>query len=174
MVVKTTGLNPQFQHKNRVSNICTESMLNTMFISVSNDLPKTSYIKMINIWLIFNLLFPFIEVLLHTYMDLLRDEEDRNINHHGTTIKPGGDDNESSVIKVNPVPTTKSMDLVSRDEEIQVNALKRHYAALNQTKKNQRKLETCRRFALIYIPILAIFFVCVYWTVGLRQAEFFN
>ena len=146
----------------------------TIFISVFNDLPKTSYIKMIDIWLIFNLLFPFIEVLLHTYMDLLRDDEDRNINHHGTAIKPGVDDDESSVIKVSPLPTTKSIDLVSRDEEIQVNALKKHYAAPNKTKKNQRKLETCRRFTLIYIPILAIFFVCVYWTDGLRQAEFFN
>ena len=33
-----------------------------MFISVSNNLPKTSYIKMVDIWLIFNLLIPFFEV----------------------------------------------------------------------------------------------------------------
>ena len=43
-----------------------------MFINVSNNLPKTSYVKMIDIWLIFNLLLPFIEVLVHTYMDTLR------------------------------------------------------------------------------------------------------
>ena len=47
-------------------------VLTTMFISVSNNLPKTSYVKMIDIWLIFNLLLPFIEVLVHTYMDSLR------------------------------------------------------------------------------------------------------
>ena len=34
------------------------------FISVSNALPKTSYIKMIDIWLIFNLVVPFLEVIL--------------------------------------------------------------------------------------------------------------
>ena len=33
-----------------------------MFISVSGDLPKTSYIKMVDIWLIFNLIVPFFEV----------------------------------------------------------------------------------------------------------------
>ena len=38
-----------------------------MFINVSNQLPKTSYIKMIDVWLIFNLCLPFTEVLLHTY-----------------------------------------------------------------------------------------------------------
>ena len=45
-----------------------------MFINVSNNLPKTSYVKMIDIWLIFNLLLPFIEVLVHTYMDSLRSD----------------------------------------------------------------------------------------------------
>ena len=38
-----------------------------MFINISNQLPKTSYIKMMDVWLIFNLCLPFSEVLLHTY-----------------------------------------------------------------------------------------------------------
>ena len=49
-------------------------VLTTMFINVSNNLPKTSYVKMIDVWLIFNLLLPFIEVLVHTYMDTLRSK----------------------------------------------------------------------------------------------------
>ena len=35
------------------------------FISVSNSLPKTSYVKMIDIWLLFNLVLPFAEVSCH-------------------------------------------------------------------------------------------------------------
>ena len=66
-------------------------VLTTMFINVSNQLPKTSYIKMIDIWLIFNLIVPFVEVLLHTYKDGLR-EEDREVNHHGKPRKVGEDD----------------------------------------------------------------------------------
>ena len=42
-------------------------VLTTMFVSVSQSLPKTSYIKMVDIWLVFNLLIPFVEVLIHTY-----------------------------------------------------------------------------------------------------------
>ena len=42
-------------------------VLTTMFVSVSNDLPRTSYIKMVDIWLVFNLLIPFVEVLLNVY-----------------------------------------------------------------------------------------------------------
>ena len=40
----------------------TLQVLATMFIAVSENLPKTSYIKMVDIWLIFNLMVPFFEV----------------------------------------------------------------------------------------------------------------
>ena len=62
-------------------------VLATMFINVSNNLPKTSYMKMVDVWLLFNLLYPFVVVLMHTYMDSLRNDEEREINHHGKTIK---------------------------------------------------------------------------------------
>ena len=34
---------------------------------------------------------PFVEVLLHCWMDIHRVNEDREINHHGTTRTMGGD-----------------------------------------------------------------------------------
>ena len=37
------------------------------FISISESLPKTGSIKMIEIWMLFSLLIPFIEVVLQTY-----------------------------------------------------------------------------------------------------------
>ena len=67
-------------------NLTSMLVLTTMFINVSNNLPKTSYMKMMDVWLLFNLLYPFIVVLLHTYMDSLRNDEEREINHHGRTI----------------------------------------------------------------------------------------
>ena len=75
-------------------------VLTTMFINVSNNLPKTSYMKMVDVWLLFNLLLPFIIVLLHTYMDSLRNDEEREINHHGKTIQVN-EDNSENIIKVN-------------------------------------------------------------------------
>ena len=47
-----------------------------MFISIAENLPKTAYLKMMDLWLIFNLLLPFIEILLHTYMERATDEDD--------------------------------------------------------------------------------------------------
>ena len=58
-----------------------------MFISVSNNLPTTSYVKMIDIWLLSSLMLPFVEVILHTYMDSLRHDYDREVNHHGSKMK---------------------------------------------------------------------------------------
>ena len=59
-------------------NLTSMLVLTTIFIDVSNNLPKTSYIKMVDIWLLFNLLLPFMVVLIHTRMDTLRidNEED--------------------------------------------------------------------------------------------------
>ena len=51
-------------------------VLTTMFINVSNNLPKTSYMKMVDVWLLFNLLVPFLVVLIHTCMDTLRADEE--------------------------------------------------------------------------------------------------
>ena len=53
-------------------------VLTTIFIDVSNNLPKTSYMKMIDIWLLVNLLLPFMVVLMHTIMDTLREEVEQN------------------------------------------------------------------------------------------------
>ena len=83
-------------------NLTVMLVLATMFIAVSENLPKTSYIKMVDIWLIFNLIIPFFEVtqhlagmpqvILHTYIDSLRVDEDREINHHGRPHKIGDGD----------------------------------------------------------------------------------
>ena len=49
--------------------------------SVMEKLPPTSYIRMVDIWLIFGQLIPFIEVALLTIMEQLNDPDE--INHHG-------------------------------------------------------------------------------------------
>ena len=113
-----------------------------MFINISNQLPKTSYIKMMDIWLIFNLCLPFTEVLLHTYKvshnndkvgiylftlkDYLRGEE-REVNHHGRVRKVGEDghdtdEDEVQVLQNNWVGETGQLelDLISRREDVQV------------------------------------------------------
>ena len=90
------------------------------FISVSNALPKTSYVKMVDIWLLFNLVMPFAEVkqskaksldgqvLLQTYIEHLRGlvERSKTINHHGKEVTvdlaDGNDVPEDWVLNVKP------------------------------------------------------------------------
>ena len=113
-------------------NLTTMLVLTTMFISVSSNLPTTAYVKMIDIWLIFNLLLPFILVLLHTYMDSLRTDskgegEAREINHHGKKITVGMEaegkieDLTIKTIKVAPVSTEeRNSSLIDRNEVLEL------------------------------------------------------
>ena len=164
-------------------NLTSMLVLVTMFISVSNNLPKTSYIKMMDIWLIFNLLLPFMEVLVHTYMDLLRNDEEREVNHHGSAVKPleNTDVAITNVLdrsQITPVlpqnKNVRSEDLISRQEDTQVAALRNHYQNLknDETEEKQRKLKLVRKFLLFYNPIGALTFVFAYWFIGLRHAEY--
>ena len=58
------------------------------YVGVFNNLPKTAYIKMIDIWFIFCMVIPFVEVLLQTYIETLRARAGQSIsiNHHGRSI----------------------------------------------------------------------------------------
>ena len=106
-------------------NLTTMLVLTTMFISVSNNLPTTAYVKMIDIWLIFNLLMPFILVLLHTYMDSLRTDkkeegEVRTINHHGKAVTVS-EDKLTKPIKVAPANNQeRNSDLIHRNEILEL------------------------------------------------------
>ena len=55
-------------------NVTTLLVLATLFISVSNALPRTSYVKLIDIYLIFNLIIPFLEIILQTSLNLLAED----------------------------------------------------------------------------------------------------
>ena len=50
---------------------CLLLMVN-LFVGLSVRLPETSYLKMIDVWLVFNLIVPFTNVILHGYLDHLR------------------------------------------------------------------------------------------------------
>ena len=57
-------------------------MLSALFISVLDSMPRTSYVKMSDIWLIFCLLVPLAEVLFHALLDKYRydvENEDEEI-----------------------------------------------------------------------------------------------
>ena len=42
---------------------------------MNTNLPPTAYIKMIDCWLIFSLLKPFVDILVQTYIHTLREDQ---------------------------------------------------------------------------------------------------
>ena len=46
----------------------------TVFTSMLNSLPKTSSVKMIDVWVVFNLMVPFFEIILQTLLYKLGDD----------------------------------------------------------------------------------------------------
>ena len=49
------------------------------FIGVSKSLPTTAYIKMIDIWMIFTMFYPFCMVTLYSVMELIRNDDDETL-----------------------------------------------------------------------------------------------
>ena len=137
-------------------------VLTTIFMSVSANLPQTAYVKMIDVWLLFCILIPFFEVLLHTWIDCNRSEK-REINHHGTSI-----DVSDGPIKVST--TTHGVnqeDLISRRENVQVEALKEFYRVAKYQKNVKMGVFIGRKV----IPSIIIGFTAAYWIYGLGNSK---
>ena len=62
IVYATNFFKPFFFEAVVTVNLTSLLVLTTLFISVSKSLPPTAYVKMIDIWLIFAQLIPFVEV----------------------------------------------------------------------------------------------------------------
>merc|ERR1712083_708452 len=71
----TTFFKPFFFEAALTVNLTTMLVMTTIFISKMEGLPPTSDIKMIDIWLVLCQMVPFVEVVLLTAMEYLREEE---------------------------------------------------------------------------------------------------
>ena len=59
-------------------NLTTMLVMTTIFISVMEKLPPTSYVKLVDIWLIVGQLIPFVEVILLTTMENIRYQQNES------------------------------------------------------------------------------------------------
>ena len=115
-------------------NLTNMLVLTTIFISVMQTLPKTAYVKHVDIWLIFCQLIPFIEVLLITAAESLRGADENGeiiYNHHGHTrtirVTPSPDDDPAiKGQKGPPTPLSVTTGKSTRDWIIFAGRLKTH------------------------------------------------
>ena len=75
----TTFFKPCFFEAALSVNLTTMLVMTTIFISKMESLPPTSDIRMIDIWLVFCQLVPFVEVVLLTIMEYNREESEENV-----------------------------------------------------------------------------------------------
>ena len=128
IVYATNFFKPFFFEAVVTVNLTSQLVLTTLFISVSNSLPPTAYVKLIDVWLIFSQLIPFVSVLLHTFMDNMRSERGREINHHGEVRKV-----KTNAINVEqldgsrPASGPKYLDMTQRNEASLVDARRAFY-----------------------------------------------
>ena len=59
-------------------NVTTLLVLTTLFISISDALPRTSYVKAVDLWLIANLMIPFFEMILQSLVNMLQTDDEYN------------------------------------------------------------------------------------------------
>ena len=114
------------------------------------------------------------KVILHTFMDSLREDGNRQINHHGQTIFMGKGESKKNMVtpvetlEVEAFPTYK--DMTQRDEKELVEA-RRVFYDLAKTKRADA-LKVGEFAAKKGIPIVIVTFSTLYWSYGLYY--FFN
>ena len=86
----TTSFKPFFFEAALSVNLTTMLMMTTISIGKMQTLPTTAYIRMIDVWLVFCQLVPFVEVILLTAQEYYRDEDLREDQDNAP--KPGGHD----------------------------------------------------------------------------------
>ena len=84
-------------------NLTTMLVMTTIFISVMDKLPSTAYVKMIDVWLISGQLVPFMEVVLLTTREALR-EGLQTINHHGQKRVIGEEKEDTKTVVLEAAP----------------------------------------------------------------------
>ena len=80
----TTFFKPFFFEAALTVNLTNMLVMTTIFISVMEKLPLTSYPKMIDVWLIICQLVPFSEVVLLTAIEYLRTDKENSATISGT------------------------------------------------------------------------------------------
>ena len=125
-------------------NVTVSLVLTTMFLSINNNLPPTSYIKMIDVWLLFSLMKPFVDIIINTYIENVRGENEAQ--------------NKEEV-------------LIQDGKSLAWNKQSRKRNDVSQSGPSQT-IENCKYFSRVLYPIFYIIFMILFWIIGLYQ--YFN
>ena len=110
----------------------------TLYQSISATLPQTSYLKMIDIWLLSGLIIPFIIFIVLAIIDVLILQEPTNTTGN----------NSSSNIKI----------FISRKNGVSEKPMPRH--------QNSRAMKLLK-ISRIFIPMTTLILCLVFWSIAI-------
>jgi len=151
----TTFFKPYFFEAALTVNLTAMLVITTLFISVMEKLPPTSYVRMVDIWLIFGQLIPFVEVSLLTIMELYNEDRDM-FNHHGTAI----------AVK-NPDIKNVQQAFTTSGDQVNGNMEKQAEKAFNQMFGTSGIARWAKITEKKIVPTLVFIYFCVYWIFGI-------
>ena len=123
-------------------NLTCMMVISALYISISSSLPITTTIKMVDIWLLFSLVYPFLVVLINSYMHYLRIM----------------DPETKTETKVFPIEKNKKIK----------DYLKQTYEYMKRPLSTKTKMKIANFAALYILPFCGIVFAAVYFFVGFK------
>ena len=108
---------------------------------------------MIEVWMMFTLIVPFCEVVLHTFIDMFRVDENKEVFHNI----------ESICMEDRVVPFNDDVAIGDGKEEIDA----KNTFNQNVKTKQARRLNLIKSIARVYMPIFQLVFIAVYWYQGI-------
>ena len=118
------------------TNITCMTVLASLYILFSSVVPQTSYIKLVDVWFLFNLIYPFCLILLHIFIQEARS-------------------NEQEINTVKVFIETQELD-----------ETKKFKTEKNKSGKKYRKSEAGLFLGKVILPIFGIIFVVLYFLLG--------
>ena len=142
----------------------------TLYQSASSALPKTAYLKMVDIWLIFGLVVPFIVFLILMALEIMRnddpdkqDEEDESSEGYMKEPKPDAE-KKSELTKVK-----QDLSCIESEKQIEVKNLRGRlfhilFEQWNISKrpKTRKRKSSLKLIAQISIPVSCLVFIALY------------
>ena len=107
------------------------------FLGLSQSLPVTSYIKMIDIWMLFTMTIPFLEVVLHTTNEVFKRPRENHV----------GSDNQIDVAPVMVKPAKEEEDVPKDRKRMSSNLV--------------------RLTGRYMLPASSLVFTFIFWVVGI-------
>ena len=128
----------------------------SLYLSVNSDLPTTSSLKMIDLWMLFALAIPFMEIILQTSMAYIRQTYD--LDKPKETVDIGNETDEINKKRTN-TPTARREGKVGPSKIVVKNLIKEAIeeaitaaVAARDDKDHQRKIEIDTKEA--QVPII--------------------